>query len=82
MNLDEAHAVVVVAGEAKGVVKMDEENLPPSDEDYSEMIMKIEIAEVVGVMKSWKRLVTDTLMSRYFYASLVYLAYAVAMVHT
>ncbi len=60
---------------------MDEENRPPSDEDYSKMITKVESVAEVDELKSLKQIIVDTLMSRYFYASLVYLAYAVAMVH-
>ncbi len=79
MCTSESHVEVVVA---EKVTKMDEENRPPSDEQ-SKMITKIENEfESPEKKKSLKQLVTDTLMSRYFYASLVYLAYAVAMVHT
>ena len=72
---------VAAQGDTVVVVKMDEENRPPSDEDYTKMIAKIENESEADEIKSLRQIVIDTLMSRYFYASLVYLAYAVAMVH-
>jgi hypothetical protein len=78
MCTSESHVEVVV----EKVTKMVDENRPPSDEE-SKMIKKIENEfESTEKKKSFKQLVTDTLMSRYLYASLVYLAYAAAMVHT